>query len=535
MANITASWDNANDGEGYYYPLIDYGNVSDDKVHFQYTAFRPAYFVREFIDKIIAGNGYTWESDFFDTNFFKRLIIPNNQKNLTKTDETDYIQATFSGSQTDAGGFFLMGIEVPTQTTLNTFTTADDIVFEYAGVTTINTKITVRIQGTYTSPSGGNMELAIMRDTEKIAFENLPIANTSTAFDITLEAVESIESGQAIALRALHTGTTGSINITSVTLSVINEPPGNIPLVLGDDLICNSTLPKGIMQKDFFASILKMFYLMVTEDKFKEKHLIIEPYPDFFNTDRSTFQDWSDRLDRSQPIRVKPMAQLNARYYQVKYKADTDYFNEEYRKKYNQGYGDRIYDTVYDFAKETDTVEVIFSSSVLWGAEGTDKVYPAIYKRTAAGFEDRMESNIRIMQAKKITSVTEWNILENDTILQSQTYYPYAGHFDDPDAPNADINFGAPREVFFALVAGNLGNNLFNTYYSPYLSEITHKDSRVMTGMFRLTPQDIYDLDFRKFIWIDGSLFRIAKVQDYNTGGQDLTRVELLKVIYTTY
>ena len=58
-------------GSGYYYPLIDYGNVSTDKVNFQYTAFRPALFLYEYVDKIITGAGYTWESSFFETSFFK--------------------------------------------------------------------------------------------------------------------------------------------------------------------------------------------------------------------------------------------------------------------------------------------------------------------------------------------------------------------------------------------------------------------------------------------------------------------------------
>jgi len=88
VTNIENSWNNDSSGTGYYYPLIDYGNTSPVtdtnffKKSFYYTAFRPAFFVREYIDKIITSAGYTWESDFFNTNFFKRLIVPNNQSRL---------------------------------------------------------------------------------------------------------------------------------------------------------------------------------------------------------------------------------------------------------------------------------------------------------------------------------------------------------------------------------------------------------------------------------------------------------------------
>lgn len=53
ITNIQNSWDNANNGSGYYYPLIDYGNCSPAtnalfaKKNYYFRAFRPALFVRE--------------------------------------------------------------------------------------------------------------------------------------------------------------------------------------------------------------------------------------------------------------------------------------------------------------------------------------------------------------------------------------------------------------------------------------------------------------------------------------------------------
>ena len=104
---------------------------------------------------------------------------------------------------------------------------------------------------------------------------------------------------------------------------------------------------------------------------------------------------------------------------------------------------------------------------------------------------------------------------------------------DNPDAPNADINFGVPKELYFELVSGALSNNLFNAFYSPYLAEITDKDSRLVTCKMYLNSTDIYNLDFSKFIWIDGVLYRLNKVKDYTEG--ELTEVDLLRVIYNQY
>jgi hypothetical protein len=306
-----------------------------------------------------------------------------------------------------------------------------------------------------------------------------------------------------------------------------------VPINLSEAIVMNDTIPKGIFQKDFFTSVLKMFNLMVTEDKFNSKHLVIEPYVDFYT---GTILDWSDKLDRSKPIKIKPMSEATARYYELKWKQDNDFYNEDYRKKYNEGYGDRIFDNGLEFAKDSEKVDVIFAASTLYGVSGEDKVFPAIYKKSNNNtVEDPIEHIVRIMQVKKITDIASWNILNAATNLGSNTTYLYGGHFDDPDAPNADLNFGATKELYFELAAGNLSNNLFNTYYSPYLAEITDKDSRLLSGSFKLTQLDIFNLDFAKFIYIDGGLYRLSKVIDYTAENNEVTKVELLRVINKTY
>jgi len=163
-----------------------------------------------------------------------------------------------------------------------------------------------------------------------------------------------------------------------------------------------------------------------------------------------------------------------------------------------------------------------------------DKVVPTVFKKTN-DVEERIDHVVRIMQAKKITGVTSWDIMNSATVLSSNTNYPYAGHLDDPDVPDADICFGVPKEFFFVLVSGNLSNNLFNTYYSSYMAEITDKDSRLLQVMLKLTDIDIFNLDFAKFKFIDGGLYRLQKIIDYAAGENETTKVELLRTIYTTY
>jgi hypothetical protein len=274
---------------------------------------------------------------------------------------------------------------------------------------------------------------------------------------------------------------------------------------------------------------------MVTEDKYTEKKLMIEPYVDFYDTDRTSYLDWSDKVDRSKPIKIKPMSEINARYYQFNFKQDSDYYNETYRKKYSEGYGDRVIDNQFEFAKDTDKSEVIFSATPLVKYSGKDKYVSAILKLNN-GVEQMTEHNIRILQAKKITGVSSWVIKNSNyaNLSSNLTTYGYAGHVDEPTAPQSDVNYGSPKEIFFEFDSQyGLSNNLFNVYYSPYFAEITDKDSRLVTCKMKLNEQDIFNLDFGRFIYIDGTLYRLIKIVDYSE--DDVCEVQLLRVIYTLY
>ena len=533
-------------GRGYFYPLIDYGLVSTNKQDYNYYAFRPAFYVRQYLDKIIRGAGYTYESNFLDSDFFKRLIVPHNQKELYNQSTTFYVQTTNSlavNFLNNSAGITSNAFVRYTGVTTNNFTYVDGggfgaSKFIYTGATEITIKIRVRYTYIATTTNGGNAQAVIYSFGSTIQQSDLILDGIQRT--ATIEKIFTINNGEEISFAVRSTPSSSSevriILDTNTYFTITAEPETYIPYTLGNSLNLNHCLPVNIFQKDFFTSILKMFYLMVTEDKEREKHLIIEPWVEFYNLSRASYLDWSDKIDRSQPIKIVPMSEINSRYYNINYKPDSDYFNEDYKKKYNEGYGNVIFDNQLDFAKDSSTTEVIFSATPLVGYEDEDKVVSTIFKwdGTTSSTEERVSSNIRVLQSKLISGVTSWDILNlSGTTIATKTNYPYAGHLDDPDVPGSDLSFGIPKQLYFNLAAGALGNNLFNTYYSSYLAEITDKDSRLVIAKIKLTEQDIFNLDFGRFIWIDGVLYRLSRIIDYTAG--EICTIELLRVIYTTY
>jgi len=526
--NIVNSW-NSITGSGVYFPLIDYGAASTLKVDFDVKTFKPALYVKEYLEKIISGSGYTWDFPMLSSALFQTLHIPNNQQQLYTTTsiafDADATAATYSSISNARY----------TITTLGSFTASiNNDIFTYTPATSLNTNIYCYYAGQINSVTSSptSVTFYLKKNATILSQVTISVPSVPRPFGVNL-SVNNVTFNTSDQIKLEIQSNVIQIQQYGGAFTITATTPTRIPISYGDTLQINDTIPKGIFQKDFISSICKMFNLYIFEDYETDKKLKVVPFVDFYAD--ATAIDWSNKIDRSKPMKMKPMAELNARYYQYKFKPDNDYFSENYRKKFNLGYGDYNYDSQYDFSKDTISIELIFAQSVLYQYTGTDKIFPSIYKLSNSNnSEDQIDSIIRIMQGKKITGVTSWAIKNGGVTLTTTTDYGYSGHLDNPTSPVFDLNFAAPSEINFSVPSYPF-SNLFNTYWSAYLAEITDKDSRILTCNIKLDYKDIYKIDFSKLIWVDGVLYRINKIIDFNASNEDTCTIEFLKIINRIY
>jgi len=523
--NITSSW-SATPGTGYYYPHIDYGTYSQLKKDWDIRTFRPALYVREYIDKIMTGAGFRWSSDLFDTPRFKRLIIPHNTKSLM-TYSTALVNAS-AGTQTSEdspyaisfgtviGGGFTAG--------------AGNTEFTFTGAVSVTANIDFIVVANVTGFFNFPITLRILKNGTPV-YSNMSPVDSATWND-TIQT--TVAPGDIIKFEVTFFDAAGYELTVNGSFSIDSTTPTLVEIGPNDDVEMNSVIPKNIRQIDFLSSIIKLSNLYVYEDKYDNTLIHFTPYIDYYSTSATDSVDWSKKLNRDKVLKVRPMSELTSRKYEFRFRPDNDHFNEIYRKRYNQGYGDYVFDSLYEFAEEPKTIDLIFSATPLVGYSGEDKIYPTIFKQSA-GVEERIDCNIRIMLSKRITGVASWALKDGVTTITTLTEYGYAGHFDDPDAPSNDLNFGVLSELFFVLAAGDLTATQFNVYWSSYMAEITDKDSKLLEGFFLLTLLDILNLDFSKKVMVDGVLFRLNSVQDYNMTMPMDCVVQLLKINYLTY
>jgi len=69
-------------GDGYIWPMINYGKDANDFV-WLVEDFRPAAFAKEYIDRMFSASGFEYDSTFFNSQYFRSLIIPFSGKEFT--------------------------------------------------------------------------------------------------------------------------------------------------------------------------------------------------------------------------------------------------------------------------------------------------------------------------------------------------------------------------------------------------------------------------------------------------------------------
>lgn len=79
--NIMYSWE-APYGNGYYYPMIDYGTPLSLTRTFRVSDFMPGFYAKTLFDQIFAEAGYSYVSDFLSGEYFSHLVIPYSSKSI---------------------------------------------------------------------------------------------------------------------------------------------------------------------------------------------------------------------------------------------------------------------------------------------------------------------------------------------------------------------------------------------------------------------------------------------------------------------
>jgi hypothetical protein len=606
QANVEDSW-TATIGEGYVYPMIDIGGRSRYD-NWKVQDFKPAIYLKQYLDSILSEAGYTYDSTFLNTTLFKSLIVPYASGKIL-LDNAAILCKEFNVERTSNQTVQCQSITNPSNlvnsklifnnaTTGGYFNTCDTEYNATTGIYTAGADNNISLQGSlnfdllYTESSTNtttylndlyNGIYSVQDDFRAYVYcyvvlnrggvysiiQTLQFDITQAAKDNPLAAPTSVIPNNSATFKTgeldLQENDEVFISVSGILYSghlIIDTPSGafdgylsqnnfedfqfkvkadstlgskylETELGLGDTITTRIVVPKQIKQSDLLSSVIKRFNLYIDYDPLNENNLIIETRDDYLTSDKV---DIEQIVDRSRDYLIKPLGALDAGRFIFTDQEDKDSLNDNYKKIYDETYGQVIIDVDNDFITTDKTIGTIFAPTPLYSVENNDRVISAMLFVDDNGKVTEATAKIRLLYWGGLLPTQKPWRLGLDLFINNQSFYPYAGHLDNPYTPTFDLNWGVPKQLFYNFNYGKVytlnypNTNCYNFFWKKYIEEITDKNSKILECYLALRPYDYNELSFRKNYYIDGSYWRLLSVVDYDATNGQTTKCSFLKV-----
>ena len=567
-------------GIGYYYGLIDYGYTRVAPDTFDFNQLAPQVFVYEVLQKLFKAVGLTWQSTFFETQLFKRLLVAYFGGNLPEITAGQATNASVTATENNNAGGFIMNQSISSFTGLgfnlypvqkfNNPTTMVDLVDvtiltdpTAQTVTTLPFKFKALTTGLFnieylgdhiidiTKTPGGSTTVQYNYRSYLIVKKNNVVISTNQIYQnqgsviTTINATNSFNYFSTINLlvndeltfeiksrlnlydNTFSNDVINTIQFTATSSGVdLNINKQIQQLNVGDTIRINQFLSD--MTGDvFFKGLITMFNLYLRPKNTDPTIIEIEPLNDFYNGSNAAL-DWTYLLDRSKEIKVTPTTNLAAKNYNFQFESDNDYWNSKYLNEYAEQYGSFLFDTQNQYATNNTDLKLPFSQKPLVVIPDTALIIPRAYQvnfdESATGQVVPMKGKPFIVQLGEMRDDAKW--YHGATQLNS---YPYVGHLDNIDNPTFDLNFGVPDVVFYS--ASIYTNNNLYAYHETFIKEIVSRYGKLVTLSVMLNSSIINQLDFKNLILIDDVVYRLQSIKDFDPGKQQSTEIELIRIL----
>lgn len=390
--SVKNSWDDNPDTSDFIYGLVNYGewqaqsvnpNPSTHDYNHNTDDFHPTVFAKALTDKIFSSKGYSIESNFFESETFKKLCHPwVSGENYTDGSlfESGGTQAAHLKliEKTTAGGDFASGGKVPASgfnrnwypniilgsDLGNNWTTNSQYggyIAPFTGTYFGQIKAKMYINQTFLS-NGSYMTLDLVKNGSIVTLVNGHSQTTQTierdpAGLPSIQAMRSVsrqDSGVNNGLTRiiefsidLNAGDSLSMRMRGVNLSNVFPAYMDashmemdvypVPSSTSPDKIVNlSKVLPCMKQMDYLKGLTEVFNLQWTANE-ETKTVYCEPYNDFFGSGKVV--DWSKKLDYKS-WNDKFIIEELAKEIHFKYKEDTGdkFSNQIYRWRESAGY-----------------------------------------------------------------------------------------------------------------------------------------------------------------------------------------------------
>lgn len=282
---------------------------------------------------------------------------------------------------------------------------------------------------------------------------------------------------------------------------------------------------------DFLRSMQAKFNLVLLPDAIDPFTMRLETWVDFMNSGSS--KDWTEYIDNSSDVVIKPTTDIQRKRYEWRYSEGGDILNQAFIVNADRTFGRfLITDPENDFATGEHVVQTEFVPYPV-NALGQNNLTNQwlIHKGYDVDGKVIKDAPPRLAYYGGLfpiggVGIALWD--DSSSSVVQVTSPPHFGNYDvkHPTAADRDLNFGG--DVPLHNLSANPVNNLYNTYWRPYVSTLYGQHSRVMEARFKLDAGEVSTFDFNDRIFIKDAFWRVIDIQ-YTPNGDDTARVKLLK------
>ena len=525
--------------------------------------FAPWVSLKYLVDKVFERAGFTYSSDFFESDYFNGIFA------LAKTSNT-MGASIVSGNSTNANVFYAQsrggsgsGAFFDTDIT-NTGTTYSQ--FFYLGIenndplniftpsqTTSNREhfFTTAISGTYKFRWGFSAFVAnssypiylnvALRDLDNGTIYQqiqglliLPTTNLTEFGDIYFSC--SIPAARRVGLFysrqvSIATTTFGTqLGIYSSYLEMFESPN----LSASDYVLLQNNLPGEITCLDFIRGIITMFNLVLIPTG--DRNFLIERWDDYFSS--GEVLDYSSKVDIGTEFSLSPTNDLQ-REYILRFADSDDRFSFINQQNRNQQFGTYRYFSNIPFHRGTIEVQVPFQPlpiSTYDGLTESNMLLPHLYFfNQDAGDVSQNPSPGNIFQTRgsnlrlgfynglldfTITGATKnWYLLSGATAVGFDTY-PAISHLSSYEfVPStfSDLNFGNQYDFWQQIndtYIGFTGRDVYGDFWSGRIAPLYDPDVKILNARMKLTPTEINELQFNDRVYFLEAYWRLLDIVD---------------------
>jgi hypothetical protein len=562
QTNIIASWTTAA-GSGYYYPLIQKG-TNPSALIYRTIDLYPYIYLREAFIKCFELAGVSISGAFINSTRFSQVLFGYGGGELTSVPDSVALQRRVEISDIDfvnpeiqpTNGIQVVGINqlithlIPFNlTTLAAFTDFNPLL-QFDG-----NSFTAAFIGDYsidfdfafdiTLLAGGwelitpTIEFLVIKNGQEISqqegaltYGSGIITTVAAAFN-TQQNVSLVSGDQlifvirfrynasqllSIPIALNDTSTTGGLEIKFTSVNISD----------GDTVFINRFIPE-MTCADLVMNTFRQFNLYMTD--IDSGTVEISPFPSFYSN-TNQFDDWSELLDIGKEIIVKPAANeygknVKFMFAEIQESDAINHFN-----KWGKRYGDLTHNQGSYYAKADKQIKLGWGTIIPYDI-GTTQVVTVPRFMLIDPFTNATKACKAVPRImNRLGLITGgWSLQSADGVVQqSFATYPAVHHFNSRTNPTFDLNFMLVDEVYYPTTVVTTVNS-FSEYYFDMINEIVSPEGKLISAYFRLDNELIESFNLKRLVMVNGALFRVNKIIDFDSDIQATTKVELIKVL----